>query len=104
MSTLDVRQILSAALRQRPLSERELIRRLAVCAAGEFTAMAAAVLLRLPENAAEEFLERLVEASLLEAHGIDATGAPCYCFHPLLRLTAASLEGFPAEGEVLRAG
>ncbi|MFJ1595220.1 BTAD domain-containing putative transcriptional regulator [Kitasatospora albolonga] len=104
VSTLDVRQILSAALRQRPLSERELIRRLAVCAAGEFTAMAAAVLLRLPENAAEEFLERLVEASLLEAHGIDATGAPCYCFHPLLRLTAASLEDFPAEGELLRAG
>ncbi|AWK10190.1 hypothetical protein DDQ41_16220 [Streptomyces spongiicola] len=104
VSTLDVRQILSAALRQRPLSERDLICRLAVCAAGEFTAMAAAVLLRLPENAAEEFLERLVEASLLEAHGIDATGAPCYCFHPLLRLTAASLEDFPAEGELLRAG
>lgn len=104
VSTLDVRQILSTALRQRPLSERELIRRLAVCAGGEFSAMAAAVLLRLPENAAEEFLERLVEASLLEAHGIDATGAPCYCFHPLLRLTAASLEDFPAEGELLRAG
>ncbi|MEV7438354.1 AfsR/SARP family transcriptional regulator [Streptomyces griseoviridis] len=104
VSTLDVRQILSAALRQRPLSERELICRLAVCAAGEFTAMAAAVLLRLPENTAEEFLERLVEASLLEAHGLDATGTPCYCFHPLLRLTAASLEDFPAEGELLRAG
>ncbi|MFE9240689.1 BTAD domain-containing putative transcriptional regulator [Streptomyces sp. NPDC007007] len=104
VSTLDVRQILSAALRQRPLSEREWIRRLAMRAGGEFTAMAAAVLLRLPENAAEEFLERLVEASLLEARGIDATGAPCYCFHPLLRLTAASLEDFPAEGELLRAG
>ncbi|WP_405937282.1 NB-ARC domain-containing protein [Streptomyces sp. NBC_00726] len=104
VGTLDVRQILSEALRQRPLSERELIYRLAACAGGEFTAMAAAVLLRLPENAAEEFLERLVEASLLEACGIDATGAPCYCFHPLLRLTAASLEDFPAEGEWLRAG
>lgn len=104
VSTLDVRQILSAALRQRPFFECELICRLAVRAGGEFTAMAAAVLLRLPENAAEEFLERLVEASLLEARGIDATGAPCYCFHPLLRLTAASLEDFPAEGELLRAG
>ncbi|MFF8732651.1 hypothetical protein ACF073_40235 [Streptomyces sp. NPDC015171] len=66
--------------------------------------MTTAALLRLPENAAEEFLERLVEASLLETRGIDATGAPCYCFHPLLRLTAASLEHFPEEGKLLRVG
>ncbi|MBC9724566.1 winged helix-turn-helix domain-containing protein [Streptomyces sp. TRM68367] len=104
VGTLDVRRVLSAALRQPPLPERELIRRLAVRAGGEFTAVAAAVLLRLPENAAEEFLERLVEASLLEARGIDATGAPCYCFHPLLRLATASLEDFPSEEGLLRAG
>jgi hypothetical protein len=104
VGTLDVRRMLSAALRHRPLLERELTRRLAVRAGGEFTAVAAAVPLRLPENAAEEFLERLVDASLLETRGIDPTGAPCYCFHPLLRLTAASLEDFPAEGELLRAG
>ncbi|PWI08964.1 hypothetical protein DIZ27_19965 [Streptomyces sp. NWU339] len=104
VGTLDVRRTLSTALLQRPLLEGELIRRIAVRAEGEFTAMAAAVLLGLPENVAEEFLERLVEASLLEVRGIDATGTPCYCFHPLLRLTAASLEDFPTEGELLRAG
>lgn len=104
VGTLDVRRILAAAFRQRSLLEQELIRRVAMRAGGEFTAVSAAVLLRMPENAAEEFLERLVEASLLEARGIDATGAPCYCFHPLLRLTAAGLEHVPAEGELLRAG
>lgn len=101
---LDVRRTLSAALRQRPASDRELIRLLAVRAGREFTVVGAALLLRLPEDSAEEFLEQLVEASLLEARGIDATGAPCYRFHPLLRLTAASLEKVPAEGELLRAG
>ncbi|MFD4630211.1 BTAD domain-containing putative transcriptional regulator [Streptomyces sp. NPDC058284] len=101
---LDVRRTLSAALRQRPVSDLELIRLLAVRAGREFTVVGAALLLRLPEDAAEEFLERLVEASLLEAHGIDATGAPCYRFHPLLRLTAESLEDSPADRELLRAG
>ncbi|MER5210202.1 BTAD domain-containing putative transcriptional regulator [Streptomyces sp. NPDC002838] len=102
--TLDVRRTLSAALRQRPAQDRELIHRIAVRAGREFTAAGAALLLRVPEDTAEEFLERLVEVSLLEARGIDATGALCYRFHPLLRLTATSLEEFPAEGELLRAG
>ncbi|MGW3661230.1 hypothetical protein ACWD6R_38875 [Streptomyces sp. NPDC005151] len=70
----------------------------------EFTAVRAALHLGLPEDAAEEFLERLAEASLLEARGIDATGTPCYRFHPLLRLTAMSLKEVPAEGELLRTG
>ncbi|EDY47667.1 hypothetical protein SSCG_00695 [Streptomyces clavuligerus] len=64
------------------------------CADGEFTASQAALpLFGLPgevaEERAEDFLERLVEASLLEAHGVDGAGAPRYRFHPLLRLTVA---------------
>ncbi|MGV9321382.1 BTAD domain-containing putative transcriptional regulator [Streptomyces sp. NPDC003660] len=104
VGTLDVRRTLSTALRQRCWPELQLIHRLAVRAGGEFTAVAAAVLLGLPERVAEEFLERLVEASLLEVRGVDAMGTPCYRFHPLLRLAAAGLEDFPAEGELLRAG
>jgi len=103
VGALDVGRMLSAALRQRPPSEREMMSRLALRAGREFSAVAAAVLLGLPEDTAEEFLERLVEASLLEAHGVDATGAPCYRFHSLLRLTAAVPEDCPAEGELLRA-
>ncbi|MFE6872241.1 BTAD domain-containing putative transcriptional regulator [Kitasatospora sp. NPDC057692] len=101
--TFDVGRSLLAAF-QRPQWERQLIRRLAAFPAPEFTAEEAAALLGMPENPVEELLERLVEASLLEARGIDPTGAPCYSFHPLLRLTAASLEEFPAAGQLLRAG
>ncbi|MEU8961048.1 BTAD domain-containing putative transcriptional regulator [Streptomyces sp. NPDC048491] len=101
---LDVRRTLSSALQQRPVSDRESIRLLAVRAGREFTVVGAALLLGLPEGLAEEFLERLVEASLLEACGTDATGAPCYRFHPLIHLTAASPEESPAERELLLTG
>ncbi|AXU17165.1 winged helix-turn-helix domain-containing protein (plasmid) [Streptomyces clavuligerus] len=94
VGTLDVRRVLSAALGRRQEREVELIHRLVHCADGEFTASQAALpLFGLPgevaEERAEDFLERLVEASLLEAHGVDGAGAPRYRFHPLLRLTVA---------------
>ncbi|MEW1721598.1 BTAD domain-containing putative transcriptional regulator [Streptomyces sp. NPDC093109] len=102
VGTLDIRRTLSTALQQRPAPDLQLIRRLAVDSERELTMVRAAVLLGLLEDVAEEFLERLVEASLLEVCGIDAMGAPCYRFHPLLRLTAASLDESPAERELLR--
>ncbi|MET7851347.1 BTAD domain-containing putative transcriptional regulator [Streptomyces avermitilis] len=83
---LDVRRRLDAALRHLPAPELELLRTLVRRGAEPFAATSAALLLRLPETAAEEFLERLVEVSLLEMTGIDSAGEPRYRLHALVRL------------------
>ncbi|MGW2964271.1 BTAD domain-containing putative transcriptional regulator [Streptomyces sp. NPDC001220] len=85
---LDVPRSLGSALRHLPVVEQELACALAPGAEGTFGA-AAAEEFGLPEEPAEELLERLVEKSVLELAGIDGDGAPLYRFHELMRLVAA---------------
>lgn len=99
---LDVGRSLGSALRQLPYVEHELVRALAPGASGTFSA-AAALDLGLPEEVAEELLERLVEKSVLELAGIDADGAPRYRFHELMRLIAAGPHGCRAQLRLTRA-
>ncbi|MGV9451889.1 BTAD domain-containing putative transcriptional regulator [Streptomyces sp. NPDC003635] len=86
---LDVRRTLVAALSGRPRDEREFALSFAAHGTEAFTTARAACFLGVPEEVAEELLERLVEAALLEMAGIDAAGEPRYRFHELLRLVAA---------------
>ncbi|MDQ1026928.1 DNA-binding SARP family transcriptional activator [Streptomyces umbrinus] len=92
---LDVGRTLASALRGRPARERELIGRLAPYGGESLTASDAALLLGLSEEVAEEFLERLVEGSLLELDGIDTAGEPRYRFHELTRLVAVAQQARP---------
>ncbi|MDT9701655.1 BTAD domain-containing putative transcriptional regulator [Streptomyces sp. P17] len=85
---LDVRHTLSTALGQRPRDEREFVTALAPHGTEAFTTARAARFAGIAEEVAEELLERLVEAALLEMAGIDATGEPRYRFHELVRLVA----------------
>ncbi|MGW7368134.1 BTAD domain-containing putative transcriptional regulator [Streptomyces sp. NPDC054841] len=90
---LDVhRSVLGALLGARPGTDR-LMRRLAVLGDRAFPLAAGATVLGLPGPVAEEFLEELVDASLLNLAGIDTAGLPRYRCHALVRLT---LETLPA--------
>ncbi|MFB7076906.1 BTAD domain-containing putative transcriptional regulator [Streptomyces sp. NPDC056308] len=90
---LDIGGRLGSALRLLPPHELEFTRALASCGPAVFSASAAAPLLCRSESATEEFLERLVEKSLLEMSGIDAAGEPHYRFHELVRLAALDSGG-----------
>ncbi|MBT2491927.1 winged helix-turn-helix domain-containing protein [Streptomyces sp. ISL-96] len=90
---LDVRQTLRSSMRRFTVAEHGLLRELAALGRSPFPAGAAAVLAGLPESAAEEFLERLVDVSLLDMAGVDASGLPQYRFHELVLVYAHSLPG-----------
>jgi DNA-binding SARP family transcriptional activator len=68
--------------------ERRLWRLLGALSAGDFTPRVAAALLDVPVRRAEELLEHLVEARLLEAAATGPTGQVRYRFHDLLRAYA----------------
>ncbi|WP_103341207.1 AfsR/SARP family transcriptional regulator [Amycolatopsis sp. CA-126428] len=76
---------------------RRAFRLLGRCRLADLPAWAVTTLVDDPDEAVEE----LVEASLLEARGADATGEGRYRMHDLVRLYAAEL-GEPAPGEGLR--
>ncbi|MEU4521159.1 BTAD domain-containing putative transcriptional regulator [Amycolatopsis sp. NPDC024027] len=80
----------------RPPAQRA-FRLLGRCRLADLPAWAVTTLVDDPDEAVEE----LVEASLLEARGADATGEGRYRMHDLVRLYAAEL-GEPARSEGLR--
>ncbi|MFJ9178104.1 BTAD domain-containing putative transcriptional regulator [Streptomyces sp. NPDC102360] len=93
---LSVRTCLQASLRQLTRDETELLGRLTDLGHDAFSARGAGPALRMPEAATEEFLERLVDVSLLEMTGIDDCGAPRYRLHELVRLVGRTLSGHHA--------
>ncbi|KDN18531.1 AfsR/SARP family transcriptional regulator [Amycolatopsis rifamycinica] len=78
---------------------RRAFRLLGRCRLADLPAWAVTTLLDDPD--ADEAVEELVEASLLEARGADGTGEGRYRMHDLVRLYAAEL-GDPAPSEGLR--
>ncbi|MEV7092147.1 BTAD domain-containing putative transcriptional regulator [Amycolatopsis sp. NPDC051045] len=78
---------------------RRAFRLLGRCRLADLPAWAVTTLVDDPD--ADEAVEELVEASLLEARGADATGEGRYRMHDLVRLYAAEL-GDPAPTEGLR--
>jgi transcriptional regulator with XRE-family HTH domain len=65
---------------------RRAFRLLAVLGAPDFAAWTSAPLLALEPSRADEVVEELVDAALLEACSVDATGSVRYRFHDLTRL------------------
>jgi len=85
---LEVRASFAASLRGQGAATRRAFRLLGLLPAGDVTSCAVAALLDLPVPDAEELLERLVEAHLLEVAGQETSGRTRYRLHDLLRAYA----------------
>jgi DNA-binding SARP family transcriptional activator/tetratricopeptide (TPR) repeat protein len=97
---LEVRASFALSYQSRSEDERRLFRLLGLLQSPDFSAWAAAALLDAPTAVAEELLERLVEAQLLQAAGDDGAGPDRYRFHDLLRVFArAHLEEESAQAQ-----
>ena len=92
---LGVRASLSLSYQGLADEQRWLFRRLGLLHAPDLPAWVAAALLDRPPAQAEERLEELTEAQLVDLAGWDATGRPRYRLHELLR--AYALERLQAE-------
>lgn len=90
---LDVRQSVLSSMRGFSAREHELLAELTALGRGPFPAVTAGRLFGIPEQAAEDFLERLTDVSLLEMAGVGATGLPQYRFHEVVLMFARSLAG-----------
>ncbi|GGN50224.1 hypothetical protein GCM10011579_004800 [Streptomyces albiflavescens] len=88
---LELRRTLLPSLRQLPRQAGRTLVRLAGIGTEPFPAQRAARHLAEPESAAEESLEHLVDAALLDICGVDRLGRPLYRFHELVLLFAESL-------------
>jgi tetratricopeptide (TPR) repeat protein len=85
---LELRASIALSYRALPDLHRRTFRRLGMLDAPDFPAWVAGALLDLPTERAEELMEALVDAHLLEAGGIDQVGQARYRFHDLLRVFA----------------
>ncbi|WP_234020630.1 AfsR/SARP family transcriptional regulator [Streptomyces sp. 142MFCol3.1] len=88
---LDLRRVLVPSVRQLPSPAGRTLVRLAGIGTEPFPAERAARHLAEPESAAEESLEHLVDAALLDICGVDRLGRPLYRFHELVLLFARHL-------------
>ncbi|MFF0445664.1 BTAD domain-containing putative transcriptional regulator [Streptomyces sp. NPDC004609] len=88
---LDVQRAVHGALREARPGTHRLLRRLARFGERAFPLGASVTVLGLPLPVAEEFLDELVDASLLHAAGADLLGLPRYRWHELVRLALAAL-------------
>ncbi|WP_234439018.1 AfsR/SARP family transcriptional regulator [Streptomyces sp. NRRL B-3229] len=86
--SLDVRESLARSLREVSARSREALPALAVFGTREFVTEAAARRLRTSEISAEQTLEELADARLLEPAERGRTGRPAYRLHELVLLTA----------------
>ncbi|WP_369244670.1 BTAD domain-containing putative transcriptional regulator [Streptomyces sp. R41] len=96
---LELRRALLPSLRQLPRQAGRTLVRLAGIGTEPFPAQRAARHLAEPESAAEESLEHLVDAALLDICGVDRLGRPLYRFHELVLLFAESLASAHRERE-----
>ncbi|WP_030676824.1 AfsR/SARP family transcriptional regulator [Streptomyces sp. NRRL B-1347] len=94
---LDVRGALLTSLRQLPRHTGRTLMCLAALGTEPFRAETAARCLAEPESTAEQRLERLVDAALLDICGVDRLGRPLYRFHELVVLFSQSLGRARAE-------
>jgi tetratricopeptide (TPR) repeat protein/transcriptional regulator with XRE-family HTH domain len=85
---LEVRASLSLSYQGLGEAQRRLFRRLGLLEAPDVAAWVAAALLDRPLPAAEELLEELVDAQLVDVAGWDVTGRPRYRLHDLLHAYA----------------
>lgn len=97
---LEVRASLAISYSGLGDTERAAFRRLGLLGVPDFAPWIAGPLLDVPLAEAEQVVERLVDARLLDSAGIDATGQLRYRLHDLLRVYArerAEAEETPAE-------
>jgi DNA-binding SARP family transcriptional activator len=85
---LEVRASFAASHQGQDTAMRRAFRLLGLLETPSFAAPAAATMLDVTVSEAEDLLERLVEAHLLEVGGQDAGGRTSYRFHDLLRIFA----------------
>ncbi|MEW2395904.1 BTAD domain-containing putative transcriptional regulator [Streptomyces sp. NPDC046862] len=86
---LEVRASLGLSYQALDEGARRVLRRLATLGSTDVAAWAVAALADVPEDEAEEVLERLVDAQLLHCPGTDQVGQPRYRLHDLVRVYAA---------------
>ncbi|MFF4353034.1 BTAD domain-containing putative transcriptional regulator [Streptomyces sp. NPDC001530] len=101
---LELGRVLLPSVRQLPRQAGRTLVRLAGIGTEPFPAQRAARHLAEPESAAEESLEHLVDAALLDICGVDRLGRPLYRFHELVLLFAESLASAHRERERSTAG
>jgi DNA-binding SARP family transcriptional activator len=96
---LAVRPALDRSLAMLDTGTRRAFGRLGRLAAGDFAAQDCAGALGLTPAEAEDVLERLVDARLLDIAGIDTQGRVRYCFGDLVRLYARDLADAPGHAD-----
>jgi hypothetical protein len=85
---LEVRSSFSLSYDHEDEEVRQLFRLLGLVQTADFAGWVAAPLLNRDQSAAEEIMDRLVDAQLLDVAGRGASGETRYRFHDLLRLFA----------------
>ncbi|BBC36484.1 AfsR family transcriptional regulator [Streptomyces graminofaciens] len=85
---LEVRASLGLSYQALDADARRVLRRLATLGSADVAVWTAAALADLPEDEAEEVVERLVDAQLLDCPGTDQLGQPRYRLHDLVRVYA----------------
>jgi tetratricopeptide (TPR) repeat protein len=96
-----IRASFGLSYRELPEPAALLFRLLGLLDAADFAAWAAAALLGVPEIQAEDLLDHLVRAGLLEVAGADCAGQVRYRLHDLMRLYARE-RGMAADGSGAR--
>ncbi|WP_159059859.1 tetratricopeptide repeat protein, partial [Streptomyces scabiei] len=86
---LEVRAGLGLSYRALDACARRVLRRIATLGPADVAVWAVAALSGMPEDAAEEVLERLLDAQLINCPGTDQVGQPRYRLHDLVRVYAA---------------
>ncbi|MFD0887195.1 BTAD domain-containing putative transcriptional regulator, partial [Streptosporangium algeriense] len=90
---MDVRASLALSYEGLSFDAQRLFRLLALLDVGDFAAWVGTPLLGVDEELAEELLEQLVDAQLVDVLGRDATGRLRYRFHDVVRLYARERAG-----------
>lgn len=99
---LAVRASFTISYRDISADGRRALRRLALLAVPDFGAWVAAPLLDVPLEQAEDLVDELVDAHLLETVGTDVPGVFRYRFHDLIRLCAREQAEDEEEPDELR--
>ncbi|MDX3517514.1 AfsR/SARP family transcriptional regulator [Streptomyces scabiei] len=86
---LEVRAGLGLSYRALDSCARRVLRRIATLGPADVAVWTVAALSGMPEDAAEEVLERLLDAQLINCPGTDQVGQPRYRLHDLVRVYAA---------------
>ncbi|WP_338898371.1 BTAD domain-containing putative transcriptional regulator [Streptomyces sp. TG1A-60] len=86
---LEVRASLGLSYQALDECARRVLRRIATLGAADVALWTAASLAGTPEDEAEEILERLLDAQLIDCPGTDQVGQPRYRLHDLVRVYAA---------------